>query len=185
MSDAVSGRSRACRPSAQHRDAPLARHRLRPHAERMRWRPQRQRPQRHHLSAGFCLSEDLSICTSMPGGERGKAFIAIFNLLLVSYHDESSPSHSLAFTAPSQLSRAGTLSVQGCKADAGKESPLLTSAGMQDLATWNPDRRHVFSCPARSEPPWGRCVHFSREPSLHQPSLNLLPRNSSSPQPGP
>lgn len=74
--------------------------------------------------------------------------------------------------------------VQGCKADPGKESPLLRSAGMQDLATWNPDRRHAFSCPARSEPPWGRCVHFSREPSLHQPSLNLLPRNSSSPQPG-
>lgn len=95
---------------------------------------------------------------SVPGDEQSKAFIAILNLLLVPYHDESSPSCFHAFMAPSHPSRAGTPS-PGVPRRPGEGDPaLLPPAGTQCLATWNPDHNPAFSCPARSEPPRGPVV---------------------------
>lgn len=141
--------SRAGVPSARHRDTPLARHRLRPCAERLR-RP----PKRHRLGAGFHLSKELPIHTSIPRDEQGKAFIAIFNLLLVSCRDESGPSHLHALTAPSRLSRAVPAATQTLGRRA-RSAYICRNAGFGHL---EPRQRPVFSCPMRSEPPRGPVV---------------------------
>lgn len=134
-------------PSAQHHGTPLARHQLRVAG----------------LSKDTGLGQVSTFLWNSPS-----ASLAFSTSLLVSSRDESSPFHFLAFTAPSHLNRVGTPNpgVQGRCWEA--ETALLTSAGMQDLANWNPDKKQL------SAAPWGQSLLWVlscalRERAIAQP----------------